>query len=194
MCKELAAIVKERREYYYGFGLPGKHMAKTRLWLEEYAVEAWHAEWPFDAASTNFVHADIIKAADRNGELYRFCAATYKMPTILVGPAHLEKIPHRLVKRRSHVVIPERNCYASKDEIIVAIMKQINEANPELILFSCGLPAGIFIDAVYQEYRDCITLIDCGSMWDPYCGRNTRSAHAKSDYNERLRRNTSVPD
>ena len=37
----------------------------------------------------------------------------------------------------------------------------------------------LYVEKFYNQYKDKITQIDMGAIWDPYCGKKTRPYHEK---------------
>ena len=77
------------------------------------------------------------------------------------------------------ILIPKRNCWLAYEYIKSAVIEWIFwhiEDNP-IIMLSCGMMAEVLIDDLWEMFGTDITVLDMGSVFDPYCGLSTRKYH-----------------
>ena len=120
--------------------------------------------------------ADILHNASENGELTKFFDATRGRSVVVVGHPRLYSLA-RLTKW-DVVMVPKKNCWLAFDHVKHEIMKHCKKN--KVVLLSCSMMAGVLIDHFHMMFGDEITMIDCGSVFDPYCaGECTRRYHHK---------------
>jgi hypothetical protein len=102
---------------------------------------------------------------------------------IIVGGSHLANA--HLIEGFKHTPIhlqtPDTNSYLAfkyiADELAELYMKGFR-----MFLFSTGFTTKILIDRLYPAMGKEAFLIDMGSVFDPYCGKLSRSGMRKSGY------------
>ncbi len=122
----------------------------------------------------DWVDSDIIHRASMKGNaLYGLLEALGDKDIILVSKDGLQSMlgwwPYAI-----HISVNEKDCWLQYDEIITRIRGNI--APNVVILYCAGMPAEVFIDDIYNEFKN-VTQIDIGSAFDPYCNLNIRSYH-----------------
>jgi len=113
--------------------------------------------------------ADVLHSASIDGKLNLFFEAIKSRHVIMVGPKHLSEFPCS-----EFVEVPKLNCWLQYDRIANGIFRV---THPDSVVLLCaGMMSGVLID----NFRTSdITMIDCGSVFDPYYGVNSRSYHKK---------------
>jgi len=127
----------------------------------------------------DWVNANELHRASEFGVIQPFFDALLANNIILVGARYFERIPHV-----SHIVIPNVNCWLERDRIIDELFSVLlNRTNTgrghTVILFMAGMAANYLAHEVYEQYGHIHTLIDMGSVLDPYVGRPRRGYHYK---------------
>jgi hypothetical protein len=172
MGAELERSLDEPRPYHYGLQRAGVMTS-----LQE-QVEARWGDIPWrDAAA--FHYASIF------GHLFPVVAALKQKKVLMVGPRYLKDLPF---VNGGHVVIPEVNCYREKDRILADIRGMLQSRGAQVVAFSASMVSDILIYELYPEYGEAKWLIDFGSVWEPYVGRQNRTYH-KNFTREQLERN-----
>jgi len=113
----------------------------------------------------------------------------FTRPSAKQGKVFLEKFKGALAGRRViqvannsllelqmadvFIEIPLINCWLKKDQILKSIKENIQEN--DVILYSSSMPTKYFINEIYKEYGNKVTQLDCGSVFDVYVGRLTRT-------------------
>ena len=105
----------------------------------------------------------ILHHASGRGKLAAFFKAVG--PVVMVGPRHMSGMAPWLNITR-HVEIPDRNCWEKTEKIIPQL------TSGETYLFVASMPAKVWIREAWDKKT---TLIDIGSVFDPYVGIKSRS-------------------
>lgn len=153
---ELRRILESRPEYYLG--------------LQRLASEQNTGDKEFDwlVALNKWSDNEIMHRASIKGRMKEFFAVLTGHRLVLVGNDTLKKLDIY----DEFILIPEKDCWQSFIEIKRAIGETI-EGN-DIVLYCASMMSEVLID----EFKHCnITQIDCGSVFDPYVGRKTRSYH-----------------
>lgn len=110
-------------------------------------------------------NADVLHNASICGGL-RMILSEMVAP-VIVGPAHLKAYGIE------HILIPSLNCWEVHAKTCEQIQKKINEGRKTFIL--C---ASMTSEVIIDRFRhDDITMIDFGSVLDPYAGVKSRRYH-----------------
>jgi len=116
----------------------------------------------------NLVNADVLHNASIDGQLYKLIEAMRDRDVICVGPAHLIPLFDQMI------IIKEKNCWLDHERTIESIRMMI-EPN-KVVLLCASMMSEVLIK--HFEYEP-ITMIDCGSVFDPYVNVNSRTYHHK---------------
>ena len=176
----LHEIIKSGPEYYMGM-----QPLAERLYPEKAAE--------FKANGSTWINADILHNASMNAGLCGLFEAVTKRQVLYVGAPHLENIS--IAYRKWFYNIGERNCWERKDEILRSLFLSIDELlfrgfrDGVVVFISAGMAANYFVDELYKKYRTRHTFIDAGSVFDPYCGVNSRKYHTQIIDREHKRSN-----
>lgn len=81
-----------------------------------------------------------------------------------------------------NVVVPQTDCYLQTDKILTEILLHI-EDGIDCVCFSAGYATKVWIDHLYPLVKDKCFLIDFGSVFDPYCGKLSRSGMRSAGFN-----------
>jgi hypothetical protein len=169
--KSLRDVVKSKPNYYLGMqSLAMNIMGETITgFLNKEGI-----------SDIDWSNADILHRASIRGELKSFFEAIETTDNVvLVAPEYMQGMIN-VTKIDRHVVVPEKNCWNDYNTINYATSKMINRMRQQgnlVVLFCCGMPANVLIDDMYNQYGQEVTLIDVGSLLDPYVGRHTRTYH-----------------
>jgi len=136
-----------------------RYLRKLRLYGD---VQDWLAR---HAPDIDWQPADVLHRASGDGSLGPFVRSL--RDPVFVGPRHLEHLPIR----GEHLPIPERDCWAHIDAIETGI-RRIDAGRT--VCISAGPTAKVLIHRLRHEGMQ---LIDCGSLWDVYCGVCSRRYH-----------------
>lgn len=153
----LKRIIESKPEYFIGLqNLGDKKYQDLEEWQELRKNVIWE-------------DMEIFTRASREGRLNEFADLLRNRNIIQVGNANLRKLD--LASR--FIEVPVLNCWDNRGLIMREILATINKG--DIIIYSCGMPAKVFMNEFYNIYGNQITQIDCGSVWDYYSGINSRS-------------------
>lgn len=136
---------------------------EIRSFLQEHEV---NREWP---------NADIIHNASIGGRLDELREVLIDKRVTIVGRPHLAGWLGG--KDKEYIVTPPRNCWLNYAGTLNDCVKSV-ENGSRIFLFACGMMANVLIDDLYRIY-DGITLLDVGSVLEPYVGNCNRRYHQK---------------
>ena len=139
-----------------------KRQGLTPLILRAYPSVIWH-------------HGEVFHYASKRAELKPLINQLRKLRVGFIGPRHLRRL-NRFIDYEWFVEVSKRDCFSDYAEIRTEILKQ-NVV--DVYSFSAGPAAKLLIYELHQCLRGRSTLIDFGSMWDPYCGVNSRHYHRR---------------
>lgn len=124
----------------------------------------------------------------------RICSLfeAYKtLPLIIVGPPHLQALVRSfLPDLTSFVEVPLVDAWQAVDVIekdVLALYEIHSRDSQVIVSFSCGITAKPLIDRIHRRTGGTSFLIDAGSVFDPYCGVNTRRYHRHPEFRKVLK-------
>lgn len=120
-----------------------------------------------------FCNSDIIHSASIKKRISELIDSLNTRKVILVGPEHLSRIPKLNIYQ--HVKIPLKNCWSERNRIEKEIRDNI--IDNVVIIYSASMMSNVIIDSIFNDFKNKITQIDCGSVFDPYVGLQTRKYH-----------------
>lgn len=128
------------------------------------------------------------------GEINRLCKAFNSLPLMLVGPSHLNTLVHcNMLDALSQIIVPLVDAWKRVDLIEQDVLNMYNMMKaakdddlPFIISFSCGITAKPLIDRLHKKIGQEAFLIDTGSVWDPYCGVQSRRYHNHPEFRKTL--------
>jgi len=163
--RDLIAVLRDRPRY--DLGLQG--FALQRLGD---AIAAWLDREGMDVS---WVDADSLARRSRDGRLAPFVYALAARDVVLVGPAYLRMLA--LFPVVAHVEVPARAVHEDVLERLVRETAAAIAAWPEAVVaISAGMSANVVVHRLHAS-SPAATLLDCGSLWEPYVGRVTRTYH-----------------
>ena len=108
--------------------------------------------------------------ASKDGDLIELMTALERRNVVLVGPEYL-----RGVKGWKQVVVPEKNAWLEYERVKGELDAMMDWEGEPVVLFCAGMMSNVLIHDFHNEVY--ATMIDCGSVFDPYAGRCTRRYH-----------------
>lgn len=94
---------------------------------------------------------------------------------LYVGPYHCRQLNEHFFNYIHYIQPPPQNAHQVKDKLITSILRAVQAHKIEVIGYSSGLAAKVFIDEVYRLTSGEVTQIDFGSMWDGFFKIPSRS-------------------
>lgn len=164
----LANIVKSNPNYYLGMQSLAMNTQGDRInkFIDDYYISI---EW---------VDADILHHANIAGKFDILFKALNNSFVIMVSPAHLKGMKDYF-SYDYFIEIPDKNCWTTKDKTIAQTANAIDKLETPVVLFTASMAANYYIDILYYMYGKSIIMIDAGSIFEPYIGKQTRSYHSK---------------
>jgi len=156
MGERLLDVLLSEPEYYLG-----EHAMAMRLMGDK-------IRQAIAGLSLNWVNADTLHLKSIDGTIKEYIDIWKTRDVVLVGPQHLKKLdlfPFRFIE------IPSKNCWLEYESILEEIKKEI--WHDTVVLFCASMMANVLIDDLHGH----CTLIDAGSLFDPYVGIFSRSHH-----------------
>jgi hypothetical protein len=131
-------------------------------WLARHGLGA--VEW--DAT-------DLIVKAFYKYKFEPFLEALQQSPIVVVGPTHLKKL--RLFPVAYYVGVPSRDAYKIKDRVVQRVSAYLEKADEHTVVsISVGPSAAILVEEIRRACKNQHTVIDLGSIWDPFVGQFSR--------------------
>jgi hypothetical protein len=149
------------------------------LGIQSFALRRWGDEinaW-LEANQLRFdwVDADTLHRASIKDELADFMAALQTRRVVLVAPQRLEPMARRF--KAPLVEVPLINAWTACRSIEDGLREYLKPHT--VVIYCAGMTANVLIDNLWVTERDSITQLDIGSLFDPFCGFQTRSYHSK---------------
>lgn len=169
----LAETLKHPRggDYVYAIGpkaAKGMNVPVTR-WLSRNAPKV---EWR---------DSEVLLTASLAGELFPLVRVLNHRRVVIVGAAHLTQLWEQGLLRepQAHVMVPNINAWLDQRRIAQDILRAVNPANAarraDVVLFSAGMTSKVLIWSLFPILGETTSLLDTGSLFDFYCGKDSRS-------------------
>lgn len=145
-------------------------------------IETWLAEHRIDV---RWYDSEVFLTASITGTLLPFITALRARKVVYVGPPHLRTLT-RLLPLVDFIETPIHNAHRAKAELAHAIRTRRTIA--DVVLLSCGPAATVLVNDLWKHLPE-HTLIDLGSLFDPYCGVASRSYMTRHNWHKLRREN-----
>ncbi len=140
-------------------------------------IQSWNSA---KAPEAVWYAGDVLHKASMKSRLYPLVRQMRKKRVIVVGPPWLRRLNKKAFKISGFVQVASKDCFSSYPAIRAQLFREIvRVGKPAIISFSAGPPAKILISDVYDKFGNEHYLLDFGSLWDPYCGKNSRRYHGR---------------
>lgn len=162
---DLVRVLRDRPSYFLGLQAFAIRRLGDRIseWLEK---EKLAFNW---RSGQTLAHADI------NGELGPFIAALKTRSVIMVGPAHLSTLKLFPIKQFVQVK-SDGKAHESRGQVFKETLTAARALTEPVVLLSAGMTAKGLVHDLRAKLPNA-TLLDCGSLWEPYAGVASRSYH-----------------
>lgn len=122
--------------------------------------------------------AGMWARASQDGTLLLLTRALEERSVILVGPKWLMRLPTHVLAPTRHIVVPDTEAFDYVDWLTHEAAGAVTWSRDRLpvVAVSAGPAAKIVVDRLATLYPRA-TIIDFGSVWDPYAGKQTRTYH-----------------
>lgn len=120
-----------------------------------------------------WLYGDVFHTPSKKGKLFPLIEELRKHKIIIIGPKFLRRSPEKLFKFVDFIQISERTGWSSKSTFNEVLLRKKKFGGGIVYSFSTGIGANILIPNLHRQMQGNF-LIDFGSLWDPFCGRNSR--------------------
>lgn len=146
---------------------------KYMVGIQPLAVQSgmWERAIQREGYPKNIYDADVLHSASIDGDLYKLVNALMNRRVVLIGPIHLTQFAHK--NKWAIYTIYSKNCwmnYKEKLELLQTLKDNV------VVLLCASMMSEVLIDELKQRE---ITMIDCGSVFDPHVGIFSRRYHHK---------------
>lgn len=130
----------------------------------------------------DWYNADVFHSASIDDEFHKFIELMQDRTVILIGNEDLKPYMKEL-NTGNYVDVPKIDAWLSYGRVKNAVVRQMNSHSNAIFLFCSGMMTNIMIDELWKEMRyetggsPQHTMIDMGSVFEPYVGKKTRSYH-----------------
>ena len=137
--------------------------------------------WPYIKDLKRLYVGEVFRRKSVEEGLDEFIESLKTRKVIVVGPLWLRPLSDLF--SHTHIICPFGTLFLDEEikileEKVSTELENCKEENP-VVLYSCSIPAKLMSEKFYNQYKDKITQIDMGAIWDPYCGKKTRPYHEK---------------
>lgn len=127
-------------------------------------------------ADAQYYNADVLHNASIKGRLWQFYDRAFETKSVvLVGPKHLLDLSKRTGSPKSFIEISPLNCWTEYFKTCQSIATALRGINNPIVLLCASMMSEVIIDQ-FRHHED-LTIIDCGSVFDPYCHVKSRRYH-----------------
>jgi hypothetical protein len=134
---------------------------------------------PFlDKENINYewVNAGIWEDLVLKGGIENLVESLEKRNFIIVSNDSLKKLPF---KYTDFVSVPSVNCFLEKERIKEEMIEMTEKYDDVVFGLSSSMTTNVIVDELYDIIGNKCTMIDFGSIWDPFVGNIKRSYHKK---------------
>ena len=121
-----------------------------------------------------WVNAGIWEDAVLIGGIDRLVEALEGRNLVIVSNNTLRDLN---IKYVDFIEVPKINCFEDKDRIKSDMISMSKKYDDVVFAMSSSMATNVIIDELYDEIGDECSMIDFGSIWDPFVGKLTRSYH-----------------
>ncbi len=122
----------------------------------------------------NWVNAGVWEDMVIKGELDSLIESLENRNFIIVSNNSLKGLN---IKYTDFITVPFENCFLEKDRIKSEIIELSDKYEDAVFGFSASMATNVMVDELYDVIGDKSTMIDFGSIWDPFVGVYSRSYH-----------------
>ncbi len=167
--QSLKNILEYKPRYYIGLQNMAKEQNKDS---EEFKRLYEKNKW----SDNEILHrANIRGWMQQFFDILKIAAKVNNRKVILIGNSSLRSMNKFHVAK--FIEIPLIDCWLEYNDIRRQVAKAIDGEKNPIVLYCASMMSKVLIDNMDQYYSDNITQIDCGSSFDPYVGRQTRTYH-----------------
>lgn len=164
--RALSSTLRQRPTYRLGM----QSLALRRFGAE---IEAWLGS---NGLRFEWVDSGVFHSASIGDRLGPLVEALDRRVVVLVGPKRLSGVPFTV---EAHVEVPERDAYAALGRLYCETAVELGGRSVSAVVaVSAGMGAKVLIHWLSQAFPQ-HTILDFGSVWEPYVGVANRTYHQK---------------
>ncbi len=163
-----ASLAHVLREQSHTFGM--QSLAKRTMGEE---ITKWLQANSLDPLWTD---ADILHNAAWDGRLHEFTDALKVRGFVLVGPVHLAGL-----NPLCHIRTSETQAWLGKERILIESMDAMDKYPSAIFVLCCGPMANWLTHVLWGYGHHSRTIIDAGSVFDPWGSRRARTYQKHKD-------------
>jgi len=122
----------------------------------------------------DWVNANIWEQLAINGEMGDLVSALESVNFVIVSNANKRSLP---VKHVDYVEVPVVNCFLEKERIKKDMVAMTEKYDDVVFGMSASMATNVIVDELYPLIGEKCSMIDFGSIWEPFVGNNNRSYH-----------------
>jgi len=129
----------------------------------------------------DWVNAGIWEDSALSGQLKPLVKSLESRNFVIVSSDKLKKLD---IKYTDFISVPSVNCFLDKERIKSDMIKMTERYDDVVFGLSSSMATNVIVDELYDEIGDKCTMIDFGSIWDPFVGHIGRSYHREYKNNK----------
>jgi hypothetical protein len=136
-------------------------------------IDAWIAA---NCPDVEWHSCDTLHEASEAGDLRRFVTAAESRNLVMVGPRYLKALKDR-IKPAGWVFTNEWDNHLEREQVRDELLAHQARLGSITACVSGFLVSKALGFSLWPDFKSRSSFIDCGSLWDPHCGRKTRLYH-----------------
>ena len=122
----------------------------------------------------DWVNAGIWEDLAINNDMHKLVEALESRNFIMVSDGNKRDID---IKYADYVEVPPVNCFLAKDKIKEGMIAMTEKYRNPIFGMSASMATNVIVDELYPIIGDRCSMVDFGSIWEPFVGRISRSYH-----------------
>lgn len=159
---ELLDVIKSAPNYY--FALQNLAYRQRQSFFDE-MTRRYNIKW---------CPADFLHRQNYTVGIQDLFDVLRERKVVVVGPAHISKI-NGYFPVKTFIEVPSVNAWSEHQTICDKIVQSITR--DAVVLYCCGMMTSVLVN----ELQGTCTQIHVGSVFDPYCGVNSRGYHFRME-------------
>lgn len=168
MGRRLCEVLQSQPKYWMGL-----QPLAVRMFSEAIQDKLKELGW----SRADWHDADVFHRASGKGKLLPLIQALQRRQMLFIAPSYMEEWARRTFSVVGFIAVPDRDCWTAYSEVLDSAVKQLSAYSDLVVSISFSMPAEILVDDLDIRFPGQHTIIDFGSLWDPYAGKKTRKYH-----------------
>lgn len=155
--------------YYLGMQSV-RYLERQEMWGD---ITNWLQK---NARKSRWCNGEVWVKASIHGHLFQLLDQLRRMLVVVVGPPWLRALSHETFTYVKFIEVSPTDCFKDYRNIYNQVLDCPRGA---VFSISAGPTTKVLIHDVFDQIGHHSWLVDFGSLWDVYAGRNTRRYHAR---------------